>query len=139
MFINQHVNKANAGFAKSAGLDSGRTLEMMRLLALASLGGVEVRTYADVAQALQIDQEEDVERWVIKAIGAGIVEAKMDQVNKTVVVSRCAERGALTSHEEWKAMREQLGKWRNSFAGARKAVSAGLIPTPEAEEVAAAE
>lgn len=59
----------------------------MQLLSLASLA-VEQRElpYERVAEALQIKPEE-VEHWVISAIGAKLIDAKMDQLRRLVIVT----------------------------------------------------
>ena len=104
---------ANPAFEKMLGIDHDKTFEKMRLLALAALGSDSDRalSYEEVAKALRIDNNE-VEAWIIKAIGAGVVDAKMDQVNGTVVVHRAAQR--VFNDEQWIRLSAQLKKWRAS-------------------------
>lgn len=121
-------SKANAGFEQSVpGLDAGKQLEKMRLFALAGLG-LEQRTYAEVAAALQIPEAE-VERWVVRAIGSGVVEAKMDQVKQTVTVVHLATACAkfTPSKEQWAALAAKLNKCKSALASARQ-------PTPVSVE-----
>jgi len=106
-------SNANPGFEKSLDVDHEKTFEKMQLLALAALGADSDRTlsYEEVAKALRIDVA-DVEAWIIKAIAAGVVDAKMDQVNRTVVVHRTAQR--VFTDEQWVRLSAQLKKWRAS-------------------------
>ncbi|KAI9363239.1 hypothetical protein BD770DRAFT_424915 [Pilaira anomala] len=105
-------------FAKShAGLiqDAEKNIHKMRLLSLASLGSENLArelTYADIAKNLQI-QEEEVEMWVIDVIRAGLVEAKLDQLNKTVIVHRSIYR--VFGQEQWKKLSTSLSAWKENL------------------------
>lgn len=44
-------------------------------------------TFAAVSKALEVE-EDDVELWTIEAIKAGLVEARIDEAHKRVLVSR---------------------------------------------------
>lgn len=58
----------------------------MRLLTLCSLAANSKEIgYAEIAQNLQV-QESEVESWAIKAITAELMDAKMDQLNKVLVI-----------------------------------------------------
>jgi translation initiation factor 3 subunit M len=58
----------------------------MRLLSLCTLASSKAEMkYSEIAACMQISEAE-VEAWVIKAITAKLLDAKMDQINKTVVV-----------------------------------------------------
>ena len=105
--------KAHPDFLKALGVDDEKTFEKMRLLTLATLGtdSEKTSTYSEVAKALRIEVHE-VESWVIKAIAAGVVDAKMDQVNGTVVVHRATQR--VFNDEQWVRLSSQLKKWRAS-------------------------
>ncbi|KAI9277627.1 hypothetical protein BY458DRAFT_504639 [Sporodiniella umbellata] len=88
----------------------------MRLLSLASLGSenlVRELSYADIAKNLQIPEEE-VEMWVIDVIRAGLVEAKLDQLNKTVIVHRSIYR--VFGQEQWKKLSTALSSWKDNLS-----------------------
>lgn len=55
-------------------------------MAGSSPGLGEIR-YAVLQEVLALGDEVEVEKWVVKAISAGLVGAKMDQMRQTVVVS----------------------------------------------------
>ena len=61
-------------------------VEKMRLLSICSLASQQPEVpYALLATTLQIEVCE-VEYWVVKAIMAGLLEAKMDQLREVVAV-----------------------------------------------------
>lgn len=45
-----------------------------------------------VADTLQVSGDDEVEDWVLQAIQTGLMEAKMDQMQRVVVISRCTNR-----------------------------------------------
>ncbi|GAA5817031.1 hypothetical protein MFLAVUS_010566 [Mucor flavus] len=95
--------------------NSEKNIHKMRLLSLASLGSENLSrelTYADIAKNLQIPQEE-VEMWVIDVIRAGLVEAKLDQLNKTVIVHRSIYR--VFGQEQWKKLSTSLSAWKENL------------------------
>jgi translation initiation factor 3 subunit M len=95
--------------------NSESNIHKMRLLSLASLGSENLSrelTYADIASNLQIPEEE-VEMWVIDVIRAGLVEAKLDQLNKTVIVHRSIYR--VFGQEQWKKLSTSLSAWKENL------------------------
>ena len=61
-----------------------------------------------LATALEVS-EDDVEAWVVKAIEAQLLDAKMDQMRRMVIVTFAAQRAY--TMEQWKAMHAKLGAW----------------------------
>lgn len=98
------------------GLSRDACVAKMRLMSLAALGA-ESQTgsvsYAQVQEALQVGPEE-VESWVVQAIGANLVEAKMDQLRQTVVITRSLHR--VFSRQQWTELATKLGAWRDALA-----------------------
>ncbi|CAO3671701.1 unnamed protein product [Umbelopsis vinacea] len=70
-------------------------------------------TYSEIATALEIADTE-VEMWVIDVIRAGLVEAKLDQLNKTVIVYRSIYR--VFGKEQWQQLDSKLNSWKNSLS-----------------------
>ena len=96
-------------------LDEEDCTRNMCLLSLVSLAGEhEEIPYGAVASTLGI-QEDEVEKWVIRAVSSGLMEAKMDQLRKVVLVERCAVRqfGA----KEWQSLKVRLDKWKSNVKG----------------------
>ncbi|KAI9197321.1 uncharacterized protein BJ171DRAFT_520797 [Polychytrium aggregatum] len=108
----QDFVKKNPDFCKKEGLNHEDNLHKIRLLSLASLAASHVENevaYSTIAKALAIEDDE-VEFWVIDVIRAGLVDAKMNQLKKTVVVSRSTHR--VFGKEQWKFLGERLNGWR---------------------------
>ncbi|KAG0166742.1 hypothetical protein DFQ28_008639 [Apophysomyces sp. BC1034] len=96
-------------------LNGDNNVQKIRLLSLASLGSENLArelTYAEIAKSLEIS-EEDVEMWVIDVIRAGLVEAKLDQLNKTVIVHRSIYR--VFGNEQWNQLSTRLSTWKDSL------------------------
>lgn len=123
---------SNGALFKSLRLDEAECAGKMKLLALCALAekstaasssgagaGGEV-TYAQVAAALQCGEDE-VEGWIVRAIGARLVEAKMDQVRGVAVVTRVTHR--VFGDAQWKELRANIDNWRENVAGVREAVA----------------
>ncbi|KAI7882190.1 PCI-domain-containing protein [Lichtheimia hyalospora FSU 10163] len=104
---------ANADLMKR--LDADSNVRKIRLLALASLGCENLTrelSYAEIAKNLDISEDE-VEMWVIDVIRAGLVEAKLDQLNKTVIVHRSVHR--VFGKEQWQQLSQRLNTWKESL------------------------
>lgn len=87
----------------------------MSLLSLVSLAGEhEEIPYSEIASTLSVE-EDDVEKWVIAAVASGLMEAKMDQLSKVVIVERCAVRQFGT--KEWSALKIRLEKYKTNVKG----------------------
>ncbi|CDH52372.1 eukaryotic translation initiation factor 3subunit m [Lichtheimia corymbifera JMRC:FSU:9682] len=119
VFLNGDLNTyktfaaANADLMKR--LDADSNVRKIRLLALASLGCENLTrelSYAEIAKSLDISEDE-VEMWVIDVIRAGLVEAKLDQLNKTVIVHRSVHR--VFGKEQWQQLSERLNTWKESL------------------------
>lgn len=96
-------------------LDEESNIRKIRLLSLASLGSENLSrelTYAEIAKNLEIP-EEDVEMWVIDVIRAGLVEAKLNQLSKTVLVHRSIYR--VFGKEQWQQLSTRLNSWKDSL------------------------
>jgi translation initiation factor 3 subunit M len=80
----------------------------MSLTGLASKGSGEI-TYAVVREALKITDDE-VEYWIVRAIGLKLLEAKMDQLRQVVIISRCIER--VFGLAQWRDLLGKLTIWK---------------------------
>jgi len=103
---------SHADVLKSVGLDRDGCTRKMRLLSLASLGAANREiAYSLLAKTLHIDEAE-VESWVITGISEGILEAKMDQLKRIVIVTRCIQR--VFTKAQWKQVADNLDVWKNN-------------------------
>ena len=104
-------NAKNGAVLSALGLDKEACVFKMRLLTLTSLATrQESISYAEIAAALQV-QETEVETWAIKAMERKLMDAKLDQLNRCLIVNHCAPR--LFSNNEWASMRAKLVGWRD--------------------------
>ena len=97
------------------GLSEQECMKNMCLLSLVSLASEhEEIPYSAIASTLSINEDE-VEQWVIKAVSSGLMEAKMDQLRKVVLVERCAVRQF--GMKEWSALKVRLDTWKVNVKG----------------------
>lgn len=105
--------QSHPDFLQSAGLTEAHCSRKMRLLSLASLGAESNEVpYALVAQTLQISEDE-VELWIIDAVSAKLLEAKLNQVKRVANVSFCVQR--VFTDALWKQLSIKLNKWKSSI------------------------
>jgi len=104
----------NPGILKQLGLDEEGITKKIKYLSLASLASVQHEiSYSVIAKALQINENE-VEQWIIAAIGEGILEAKMSQIKAVVRVTRSLQR--VFTRTQWKLLSENLGVWKKNVS-----------------------
>lgn len=107
--------KSSGSVFKDNGLVEAELADIMRLFTLCTLPtGFKEIPYSAVAAALDVN-EEDVEKWVVRAITAGVVNAKIDQLARTVAISRSLQRrfGA----EQWKEIDAKLQLYKKNVGG----------------------
>jgi translation initiation factor 3 subunit M len=104
--------KTNPKVLSKYGLDATDCESHMRLLSISSLAAeAQQIPYSALAATLEVD-EADVEKWVVQAIVGELIEAKIDQLNKQVVVTRYTHR--TFADQEWKGLQAQLHAWRGA-------------------------
>ena len=103
------------------GLDADECMTKMRTMALSTLGKKGDCAYSEIKDALMCEEAE-VEECVVQAVGAGVVDAKMDQINKRVVFTRCTDR--VFSGAEWRELGAKISSWRGSIDALQKRLSA---------------
>jgi translation initiation factor 3 subunit M len=78
-------NEKYPDYLESLGLLREDCLKKIRLLSLATLASENSEiAYAQIAKTLNISEDE-VEGWVIFAVAANLIDAKLDQIKKAVV------------------------------------------------------
>ncbi|KAA8642142.1 hypothetical protein EYZ11_011480 [Aspergillus tanneri] len=96
--------------------ESGEALQnKMRLLTLASLAAsIPSRSlpYSTIATALRVPAD-DVEKWVIDTIRAGLVEGKLSQLRSEFLVHRATYR--VFGEKQWAEVQGRLMVWRRSL------------------------
>ncbi|ORY43958.1 PCI-domain-containing protein [Rhizoclosmatium globosum] len=109
--------KKHAGFVSKNELDEEKLLKKIRLLTLSSVACKYVDSTSDmpfsvVSDALEIDVA-DVEEWVVTGIRSGLIDGRIDQVQKVVCVSRATHREF--SAKEWDLLSDKLVGWSNNL------------------------
>jgi translation initiation factor 3 subunit M len=103
----------NPSFLQNVGLREENCVRKMRLLSLASLGTEsEEIPYHQIAETLQISEDE-VEDWVIMTVSAKLMDAKLSQMRRVVIVRFCVQRVFTTAN--WKQLSGKLDKWKNNI------------------------
>ncbi|GJJ72594.1 translation initiation factor 3 subunit M [Entomortierella parvispora] len=126
----------DAGLVKGLGLDEEETLRKIRLLSLASLGSENLTrelSYQEIAKALEVEESE-VELWVIDVIRAGLVEAKLNQVSKVVIINRSIYRTFGTA--QWQQLSQRLSSWKQSLADILQVIANAKLTTGAAVNTA---
>jgi len=99
-------------------------LEKMRLMALlgvASKAAGGAVALSEVQAALDVP-EEQVQPWIIRAIGRKLLEGKIDQVAGTLTATRCTRRAF--GGTEWGSLARQLAALSEGLAGIGERLSA---------------
>jgi len=105
---------ADSATLKSYGLVHEECITKMRLMSLVGLatsGSGEV-TYAHIQDTLKVADDE-VEYWIVRAIAAKLLEAKMDQLRQVVIIGRCTER--VFGPAQWQELRRGLAGWKENI------------------------
>lgn len=104
-------------------LDRNHLERKIRLLTFTSLAFQHVGSdlpYSKVAEALQVEPEE-VEKWAIDVIRAGLVWAKLSQTTQSLHVTRATARAF--EKEQWEALEKRLLAWRNGLNGVLEVIT----------------
>eukprot|EP00579_Thalassiosira_antarctica_P008640 CAMPEP_0201884726 /NCGR_PEP_ID=MMETSP0902-20130614/17520_1 /ASSEMBLY_ACC=CAM_ASM_000551 /TAXON_ID=420261 /ORGANISM="Thalassiosira antarctica, Strain CCMP982" /LENGTH=448 /DNA_ID=CAMNT_0048413733 /DNA_START=139 /DNA_END=1485 /DNA_ORIENTATION=+ len=110
-------------------INEDQCMKNMCLLSLVSLAGEhEEIPYSAIASTLNVP-EDNVEQWVIRAVSSGLMEAKMDQLRKVVLVERCAVRQF--GKKEWGALKVRLDTWKANVKGVLDALEKSGAVAPE--------
>ncbi|GLE09422.1 hypothetical protein PINS_up021052 [Pythium insidiosum] len=103
---------AGASFFSDNALSHEELTSTMRLFTLCSLPtGFDEQPYEKIAAALAIE-EDDVEKWIVKAITSNLVTAKVDQLRRTVVITRVLQRGF--GAEQWSEIHAKLQQYKKN-------------------------
>ncbi|OSX80043.1 hypothetical protein BU14_0060s0010 [Porphyra umbilicalis] len=87
-------------------MDVDAAVHKMRRLSVTSLGlNSQQLTYDAIAAALDVPAGE-VEEWFIRAIGLDLIDAKTNQLERTVAVHRSTQRSF--RKEEWRPLSERI-------------------------------
>ncbi len=112
----QQFEQQNAGFVQELGLDPKICTENMKLLTLISLAGeCDTLSYSQIASKLKVEGTRSVEQWVVKAITLKLIDAKMDQINETVIIYKAIQR--VFTDDQWTVLDKKLNQWKAGIKG----------------------
>lgn len=115
----------NKDFVDSCGLSHEKNLHKMRVLTFMSMGEAKSEvSFDDLSKELNISFEE-IEEFVIEALRSKLVRAKVDQVNKKVVISSGTHR--TFGVNQWQELRSRLEDWRQSLLSVRSSMQS-VVP-----------
>lgn len=107
-------------FVDGLGLNHGQNVHKMRLLTFMQMAeGQKEITYETIVSELQITEKE-VEPFVFDVLRTQLVRAKIDQLNKKVLVQSTMHR--TFGRPQWEQLRTVLNDWKNNFAHVEKTI-----------------
>jgi len=109
-FLTKHPKALSALTNTTTKEDCVRHMRILSLCSLAAEYGDEI-PYDAVAETLDIASE-DVESWVIAAVASGLLSAKMDQLQRVVMVERCVVRNF--GPAQWRTMQAKIHAWKKN-------------------------
>lgn len=108
-------NEEHDGWVDQQKLDHDKLHRKMRLLTFASLAAATPSReleYARIAKALQIPSEE-VERWAIDVIRAGLVEGKLSQQRGMFLIHKVTYR--VFTQTQYRELANRVDHWRSTL------------------------
>merc|ERR1712139_133807 len=119
LFLNGDVkdldafHKKNQAVFKDHDLNFEEAMAKMRLLTLATkVHGKSEITLKEVADALE-ESEDNVERWVVRALSEGVIDGRIDQLNHKVLVKSAFQREF--GKAEWAFLDSKLTQWTDNL------------------------
>lgn len=119
LFLSGSVNdlrdfhKKNGKVFEEHGLNFNEVMSKVRLLALATLAhGKNEIALSEVAKELE-ENEDSVERWVVRGISEGVIDGRIDQLNHKVLVKSAFQRKF--EKDEWAFLDSKLTQWTENL------------------------
>jgi len=119
LFLNGDVkdldsfHKKNEKVFKEYELNFQDAMSKMRLLTLATkVHGKSEISLAEVAEALE-EKEDNVEKWVVRALSEGVIDGRIDQLNHKVLVKSAFQREF--GKAEWAFLESKLVQWTENL------------------------
>jgi translation initiation factor 3 subunit M len=118
-------------------IDESKAERKIRLLTLATLSNTPSRTlpYSKIVSSLDIP-EDDVEVWLIDIIRAGLVEGKLSQARRELLVHRSTYR--TFGRSEWEDLEARLEDWKVALEGILASDQIAALKEQEQPQQAAA-
>lgn len=124
-------NEEHEGFLEKEHLNGDKLKTKMRLLTFASLAAsINSREipYDAIVKALQIPVSE-VELWTIDVIRAGLVEGRLNQVQKVFKLHRTTYR--VFGEKQWREVGDKLDNWKSALTNVLATLKKGQAEMEE--------
>lgn len=107
-------------FVEGLGLDHEQNMQKMRLLTFMQMAeGQKEISYDTITEELKISRKE-VEPFVFDVLRTQLVRAKIDQLNKKVLVQSTMHR--TFGRPQWEQLRTVLNEWKTNFSHVEKTI-----------------
>lgn len=111
-------------FVEGLGLNHEQNMQKMRLLTFMQMAEVQKEiSYETIMEELKISKAE-VEPFVFDVLRTQLVKAKIDQLNKKVLVQSTMHR--TFGRPQWEQLRTVLNEWKNNFSHVEKTIKTYL-------------
>jgi translation initiation factor 3 subunit M len=124
-------HKKNAAVFKEYDINFQEAMSKMRLLTLATkVHGKSEISLSEVAVAIE-ESEDNVERWVVRALSEGVIDGRIDQLNHKVLVKSSFQREF--GKAEWAFLDSKLTQWTENleqvikFIGEQKKLKESIV------------
>merc|ERR1719238_2310635 len=94
----------------------------MKLLTLSTLAGAGSELPLSAVAAKLKLSEDEAETWVIRAVSSGVLDARVDQPKRMVIVKSVFKR--TFEQDDWSKLHDQLGQWINNLERLQETIAA---------------
>jgi len=94
----------------------------MKLLTLATLAGAGTELPLSAVAAKLKLSEDEAETWVIRAVSSGVLDARVDQPKRVVMVKSVFKR--TFENDDWSKLHDQLGQWIQNLERLQETIAA---------------
>lgn len=119
----------NKVFFESHDLDHASCQHKMRLLTMMSLSNETNELSFDVLQNQLELKPEEIESFIVDAVKMGLIQAKINQVSRLVIIIGGAARYRTFGMEQWKLMHSKLVSWRNNITSVHTSLKSLTVST----------
>jgi translation initiation factor 3 subunit M len=122
--------QANKGFVEQLGLSHEQNLKKIRLLTFMQMSESQKEmSFETIKSELQL-QEDEVESFIIDILKTRLVKAKIDQLNRKVIVSSTMHR--TFGKPQWMQLKTTLLKWQEELLKVQSTINHALQTLPPA-------
>ncbi|OWF41682.1 eukaryotic translation initiation factor 3 subunit M-like [Mizuhopecten yessoensis] len=117
----QQFYKNNTDFVKSLCLSHEQNMRKMRLLTFMQMAENRMEIEYSVLQEEMMMSQEEIEPFVIDVLRTKAVRAKIDQMQKKVLISSTTHR--TFGRQQWQMLKQHLIQWKENLKGVQASLS----------------